>query len=68
MWCSVKQGDLVKWDGPASGSAFTYLLLERLSDIQDPDLGLMRRWRALSCVGRFEVVFEKHMRVICEGG
>lgn len=56
------------WDGPASGSLFTYLLLERLSDIQAPSMGLMRRWRALSCVGRFEVVFEEHMRVYSETG
>jgi hypothetical protein len=63
----VKVGDLVVWNGPASGSAFTYLLLERLSDIQDTSMGLMRRWRALSCMGRFEVVFEEHMRVYSEG-
>ena len=64
----MKQGDLVVWKGPASGSAFTYLLLERLSDIPDATLGLMRRWRALSCMGRFEVVFEEHMRVYSEAG
>jgi len=62
----VKAGDLVMWDGPASRSPFTYLLLERLSDIQDPSMGLMRRWQALSCMGRFEVVFEKHMKVYSE--
>ena len=64
----MKSGDLVVWKGPASGSAFTYLLLERLSDIQDPSMGLMRRWRALSYRGRFEVVFEEHMRVYSEAG
>ncbi|NDD90990.1 hypothetical protein EBZ37_02755 [bacterium] len=62
----MKAGDLVVWDGPASGSPFTYLLLERLSDIPDTSMGLMRRWRALSCMGRFEVVFEEHMRLYSE--
>lgn len=62
----MKAGDLVVWKGPASGSPFTYLLLERLSDIPDATLGLMRRWQALSSAGRFEVVFEEHMRVYSE--
>jgi hypothetical protein len=64
----VKAGDLVMWNGrPASWCPFTYLLLERLSDIPDGTLGLMRRWQALSSAGRFEMVFEEHMRVVSEG-
>ena len=64
----MKQGDLVMWDGPASRSPFTYLLLERMSDIWDPRLGIMKGWRALSCMGRFEVVYENHMKVYSETG
>ena len=51
---------------PSIGSPFTYLLLERLSDIQDTSMGRMRRWQALSSAGRFEMVFEEHMRVVSE--
>ena len=64
----MKQGDLVMWDGPASRSAFTYLLLERLRDVRDPKLGIMKGWQALSCMGRFEVVYENHMKVVSETG